>query len=197
MLRIYFMWNLARVYVDTFQNTAQKSLEYFFSKYEPEFVTFCSHYFCKIGIPTIVNSDPTLSLLPDLSEHLVPIRSTSDCSWFQSSHQITFFLFTKTPILQTVSVETWWKLIYSHPIPFYMDYYLKWNHTLSCKRSNASCRPTAFISVRCNADVMYICMSRKWPITPSCSDCSISSWDRSFTNHSKDFWSLLIQKKST
>ena len=34
-------------------------------------------------------------------------------------------------------------------------------------------------------------------IAPPCSACSISSCERSLTNHSKLFWSLLIQKKST
>ena len=69
--------------------------------------------------------------------------------------------------------------------------------TFSWSRSKANWRPTAFMSVLCRAEVMYMCISRKWPITPSCSDCSISNWDRSLTNHSNDFWSRLIQKKST
>ena len=34
-------------------------------------------------------------------------------------------------------------------------------------------------------------------MAPPCSACSISSCDRSLTNHSKLFWSRLIQKKST
>ena len=69
--------------------------------------------------------------------------------------------------------------------------------TFSWRRSKASWRPTAFISVLWRAEVMYMCMSKKWPITPSCSDCSISNWESSLTNHSNDFWSRLIQKKST
>ena len=70
-------------------------------------------------------------------------------------------------------------------------------YTFSWRRSNASCNPTAFMSVFCNAEVMYMCMSRKCPMTPSCSDCSISNCESNLTNHSNDFWSRFIQKKST
>ena len=76
----------------------------------------------------------------------------------------------------------------AHELPVY---------TFSWRRSNASCNPTAFMSVFCNAEVMYMCMSRKCPMTPSCSDCSISNCESNLTNHSNDFWSRFIQKKST
>ena len=87
--------------------------------------------------------------------------------------------------------------------------------TFSWSKSRASWSPTAFISVLCRADVTYMCMSRNLDrnkeffffvlhclffdllIAPPCSACSISSWERSLTNHSKLFWSRLIQKKST
>ena len=32
--------------------------------------------------------------------------------------------------------------------------------TFSCNKSSASCSPTAFISVRCSADVTYMCISK-------------------------------------
>ena len=63
-------------------------------------------------------------------------------------------------------------------------------------RSKAICRPIAFMSVFDSADVMYMCISRKRS-KPLCSLCSISSSLNKLTNHSNDFWSLLIQKKST
>ena len=53
------------------------------------------------------------------------------------------------------------------------------------------------MSVFCNAEVMYMCMSRNLSINPPYSACSISSWVRRWTNHSKDRCSRLIQKKST
>ena len=53
------------------------------------------------------------------------------------------------------------------------------------------------MSVLWRAEVTYMCMSRNLLMAPPCSACSISSWDSSFTNHSKLFWSRLIQKKST
>ncbi len=40
-------------------------------------------------------------------------------------------------------------------------------------------------------------MSKKRSMAPPSSACSISSWDSSSTNHSKERWSRLIQKKST
>merc|ERR1712079_417344 len=64
-------------------------------------------------------------------------------------------------------------------------------------RSMASCRNTDFMSVFCSAEVMYICISSMRPSAPPVSDISSSSWDRRLTNHSKLFWSRLIQKKST
>ena len=95
--------------------------------------------------------------------------------------------------------------------------------TFSWSKSRASWSPTAFMSVRWRADVTYMCMSRNLSrnelirndkkadfinfqlcclfvdllIAPPCSACSISSCERSLTNHSKLFWSRLIQKKST
>ena len=64
-------------------------------------------------------------------------------------------------------------------------------------RSMASCKKTDFMSVFCRAEVTYMCISRNLPKEPPLSACSISSWDSKLTNHSKLFWSLLIQKKST
>ena len=72
-----------------------------------------------------------------------------------------------------------------------------WSRTFLCNKSSANCNPTAFMSVFCNADVIYMCMSKNRSIAPPCSACSISNWDSKLTNHSKDRWSRLIQKKST
>lgn len=91
------------------------------------------------------------------------------------------------------------------------------------RRSSAICRPMAFMSFLLSADVMYMCISRKRPdgrqqrcyfspsgipppdhgaplrVPPSGSSSawSISSLVSRLTNHSNDFWSLLIQMKST
>ena len=69
--------------------------------------------------------------------------------------------------------------------------------TFLCNKSSANCNPTAFMSVFCKADVIYMCMSKKRSIAPPCSACSISNCESKLTNHSKDLWSRLIQKKST
>ena len=42
-----------------------------------------------------------------------------------------------------------------------------------------------------------MCISSMRPSAPPVSDISSSSWDSRLTNHSKLFWSRLIQKKST
>ncbi len=89
------------------------------------------------------------------------------------------------------------------------------------RRSRAICRPMAFISFLLRAEVMYMCISKKRPeniktcmiepsvptASPSFSSSllpsgSSSAWSSSslvkrLTNHSKDFWSRLIQMKST
>ena len=44
---------------------------------------------------------------------------------------------------------------------------------------------------------IFFSLSTNLLIAPPCSACSISSCERSLTNHSKLFWSRLIQKKST
>ena len=69
--------------------------------------------------------------------------------------------------------------------------------TFSCSSSRASWSPTAFMSVFCRAEVMYMCMSRNRSMAPPCSACSISSCDSREMNHSKLRCSRLIQKKST
>ena len=43
----------------------------------------------------------------------------------------------------------------------------------------------------------HMCISSMRPSAPPVSDISSSSWDSRLTNHSKLFWSRLIQKKST
>ncbi|KAF0767318.1 Uncharacterized protein FWK35_00002327 [Aphis craccivora] len=58
--------------------------------------------------------------------------------------------------------------------------------TFSCNKSKANWSPTAFISVFCKADVIYMCISRNLSIAPPSSACSISSCDSKFTNHSND-----------
>ena len=75
--------------------------------------------------------------------------------------------------------------------------YLLNKFTFLCNKSSANCNPTAFMSVFCKADVIYMCMSKKRSIAPPCSACSISNCESKLTNHSKDLWSRLIQKKST
>ena len=87
----------------------------------------------------------------------------------------------------------------------YMSYSLgKMNclFTFLCIRSIARCIPTARISFLAKAWVKYKWRSRNLPLVLEKSECSSSCCsasisDKRFKNHSKDFWSRLIQMKST
>ena len=71
-----------------------------------------------------------------------------------------------------------------------------WN-TFLCKTSIAVCKAIALMSVFWSAAVKYMWISKNlcWPA--SSASCSSSNWFKSLKNHSNDFWSRLIQKKST
>ena len=56
--------------------------------------------------------------------------------------------------------------------------------------------PERFGFAFCLLHIFVVCLLHLL-IAPPCSACSISSCERSLTNHSKLFWSRLIQKKST
>ena len=63
-------------------------------------------------------------------------------------------------------------------------------------KSNASWSPMPFISSFFNAEVMCICISRKF-FSNLWQHCSTSSSFNKLRNHSKERWERLIQKKST
>ena len=154
-------------------------LEDFLSKDESKFVALLPQHFCQNWISAVEDSDFTLALFPNLGENLVPIGSAGVRTGFQARDQISFFL---------------QEIFFSLDLIIFRSIIVI---TFSWSKSRANCSPTAFMSVLCKADVMYMCISKKCPITPPCSDCSISNCDKSLTNHSNDFWSRLIQKKST
>ena len=71
------------------------------------------------------------------------------------------------------------------------------NHTFLCKMSIAVWSANALRDVLLSAAVRYMCTSKNlwWPASSSA--CSSSIWFSSLMNHSNDFWSRFIQKKST
>lgn len=130
---------------------------------------------------TVKNGNFSLFLVLQLLEYFVPIWAASVCAGLEACDQVPFFLKSK---------------IYSNFYFIFLIFFI-FVQTFSWSKSRASCSPTAFMSVFCNALVMYICISRNLSMAPPSSACSISSWESRFTNHSKDLWSRLIQKKST
>ena len=74
---------------------------------------------------------------------------------------------------------------------------LQISNTFLCKTSIAVCKAIALMSVFWSAAVKYMWISKNlcWPA--SSASCSSSNWFKSLKNHSNDFWSRLIQKKST
>lgn len=135
-----------------------------------------------------------------LAEKVVPVRSPGFGSSFKPRYQITFGLKTNT-------VKDQGDLIFRKAMKLsnfrIMDCYICtcWaavSDTCLCIKSSAKCRVMAFTSVTGDTDVIYKWTSTNWyPVFPKCWACSISSWARSWRNHSKDFCSRLIHMKST
>lgn len=153
-------------------------LKNFFSEAKTKIGTFKPQSSSQLLGTAVKNCNSSFFLICNLFEHFIPVWSTCVGSCFQTGNQVSFFLNKKILLIIFDNVGE---------IGF----------TFSWRRSSANCKPTAFMSVFCNALVMYICISKNLSMAPPSSACSISNWDSKLTNHSKDLWSLFIQKKST
>lgn len=91
----------------------------------------------------VEDSDLALLLCLQLLEDLIPIGSARIGAGFEASDEVPFALQKSCNVRVGLS---WAKQVFI---------------TFSCSRSRASCSPTAFMSVRCSALVMYMCMSKK------------------------------------
>jgi hypothetical protein len=91
------------------------------------------------------------------------------CSWFKSAH-----LLTPSPLLYLKMAAP------AHPF----------------SPANGS-RPYSPVQGSPCLPSLLLPLHAHLLMAPPCSACSISSCERSFTNHSKLFWSRFIQKKST
>lgn len=114
------------------------------TKGESVLVALVSQRLGQLRWAAIEDGDLALLLGLQLLEHLVPVGSASIGAGLQASNQIPLALEQRG---DTRALD----------IYFVKDF----RATFSCSRSSASCRPTAFISVRCRALVMYMCISRK------------------------------------
>lgn len=157
-------------------------------------VTFHAEQAGQLWRPTVEHCHLALLLRHQLLENFVPVGPPGVCARLQARDEVALLLQSQKCQIRNLRLKV--KMHLCEPQAGEKSR-CGLSLTFSCSKSNASCSPTAFMSVFCSADVMYMCISRKRSMAPPSSACSISSCDRRFTNHSNDRWSLLIQKKST
>ena len=167
------------------------SLENFFSEIESIILAFEFQRFCKEWVSTVKHCYFSMIFVFYFLKNLFPVGSTSLGLRSQPSSYISVFLWTYYTLLGN---NRYFRIRAKYCIYDIKEYH---NHTFLCKMSIAVWSANALRVVLLSAAVRYMCTSKNlwWPASSPA--CSSSIWFSSLMNHSNDFWSRFIQKKST